>query len=525
MKAQEFDAVDIGRQLGADGVDSVVSKVEHYCAHEERRIMLSNHPSILGLKAEFSLLRDEERGIEERLRHAPPPGDLRHHRRKAIYAWTITAVLTVSGFLFALLSFDPFQLGWKSYLYCLGIAAVAPFLVEKLLDASRMEAAVKILTIVAATAGIASLMLLAVIRGDLLAQQVENTPTVVIDNAQPMTQPANTFYGSTLSLLQLATVLLSLAMELGAGLALREAWSRLPQDSEDWQKLREELRRVHQRMVTLVAEVTALEDEAALFAARFWRDFYGSMLTHIVRSAMTKLLVLLLGIALIPHAYAATKPHLNLVVAIDLTKSVAVKGPDGRTEFQKNVTGVTRLLAQIPAGAHVTVIGITDHSFAQPYILLSASMPDDPGYFGERLNAGHNQLTQAWKMRSTPLRPRFTSTDILGALLLASQIFSQQPANTSEKMLVLFSDMRHHTHDLDLESPAAMSALQSAKKDSKIPPVDLHQVQVYALGADGAGTPTAYWENLERFWDRYFQGCGASLNRFSVLRTLPQFQG
>jgi hypothetical protein len=30
------------------------------------------------------------------------------------------------------------------------------------------------------------------------------------------------------------------------------------------------------------------------------------------------------------------------------------------------------------------VSGITDHSFTQPAILLSASISGDPGYFGER---------------------------------------------------------------------------------------------------------------------------------------------
>ena len=54
----ELDATDIGRQLGADGVNGVVTKVEQYCAYAEQRIALKNHPSILGLRAELSLLRD-----------------------------------------------------------------------------------------------------------------------------------------------------------------------------------------------------------------------------------------------------------------------------------------------------------------------------------------------------------------------------------------------------------------------------------------------------------------------------------
>jgi hypothetical protein len=512
----DLDAIDIGRQLGTDGVDSIVSKVEQYCAHEERRITLKNHPNIVSLRAEFSLLLEEEHGLEDRLESAPPPGDLRRHRHKVLYAWAVTIILTVSGFLFALLSFDPFRLGWKSYLYCLGIAVVVPFLVERLLEGCRLEKLIKALTAIAAIAGIASLMMLAVIRADLLTQQVQSAPAVVMDDAQPEAEPVNTFYSSALPLLRIATVLLSLAMEFGAGLALREAWMKPPHGSEDWAKLQEQLRLVHTRMIDLAHGVTLLEDEAQLFAARFWRDFYGSMLTHTVRSAMTKLLVLALGIVFVPHAFSQTRARLNLVVAIDLSRSVAVTGPDGTSEFQKNVDGVTRLLAQVPAGAHVTVIGITDHSFAQPYILLSATVSNESGYFGERLSAARRELVHTWKRRSATLRPSFASTDILGALELTSQIFSERPIDTDRRMLVLFSDMRNDTRELDLEDPASLAAAINRRLFEHLP--DLHGVKVFALGVDGAGRTTGKWRQIEEFWQEYFARSGAALDTFSVLR-------
>ena len=259
--------------------------------------------------------------------------------------------------------------------------------------------------------------------------------------------------------------------------------------------------------------------EPALFAARFWRDFFGSMLTHTVRAAMTKLLVLAAGILLVPHARAATNSHLDLVVALDLTKSVAVKGPDGTTEFQKNVDGVTRLLVEVPAGARVSIIGITDHSFTQPYFLLSATVPDDPGYFGERLGAARNEIVRVWKLRSARLQPSFAATDILGVLMLASQIFNQQRSSGAQRTLVIFSDMRNHTRELDLESSSVASPLRKSNKT--LAAVDLHQVQVYALGVDGAGQGTANWRALELFWRGYLQASGASLYTFSVLRELP----
>ncbi|MDP9049844.1 MAG: hypothetical protein M3O31_03845 [Acidobacteriota bacterium] len=520
----DVDATDIGAQLGADGVNSVVSKVEQYCAYAEQRIALKNHPRALGLRAELSLLADEERHLDKHLSSAPPPGEARHKRRKAIYAWTITALLTGAGFFFALLSFEPFRLGWKSYVYCLGIAVVVPFLVDKLLDDNRLDNVVKALTAIAATAGIASLMVLAVIRGDLLAQQVQAPPAVIIDGDRPPPDAPNTFYGSTLGLLRIATVLLSFAMELGAGLALREAWRMLPQESVDWEKLKKERSQVRQRIVSLAAEVTRLEDEPALFAAQFWRDFYGSMLTHTVRNAMTKLLVLGVGMLLVPHARAAAHPHLNLVIAIDLTRSVNVKGPDGTTEFQKNIGGVTRILAQVPAGAHVSIVGITDRSFATPYILLSATVPDDSGYFGERLSAARRELVRVWRLRSGHLQPSFPSTDIIGTLLLASQIFNRQPSG-DERVLVIFSDMRNHTRELDLESHLGGLAFRNLVTAPSGVSVKLPHVQVYVLGVDGAGKTAAHWQALEKFWTGYFSKSGAALDTFSTLRELPAIQG
>lgn len=81
--------------------------------------------------------------------------------------------------------------------------------------------AVRVLTGVAAVAGLISLMLLADVRGHLLQYEVQSAPAIVIDDAQPdQPPPADDFYSETLGSLRFATVLLSLAMELGAGLAL-----------------------------------------------------------------------------------------------------------------------------------------------------------------------------------------------------------------------------------------------------------------------------------------------------------------
>jgi hypothetical protein len=177
------------------------------------------------------------------------------------------------------------------------------------------------------------------------------------------------------------------------------------------------------------------------------------------------------------------------------------------------------LLAQVPSGSRVTVIGITDHSFAQPYILMQANIPADAGYFGERLTAARSQLVRAWKLRSARLDPHFLQTDILGALQLAAQIFAQQP-DAGRRMLILFSDMRQRTPELNLEKLRIVSPFSVVAKQCGALP-DLHNVQVLIIGADGAGKSSAYWQSLRVFWESYFRNCGAVLQSYSVLREPP----
>ena len=212
--------------------------------------------------------------------------------------------------------------------------------------------------------------------------------------------------------------------------------------------------------------------------------------------------------------------RLNLVVAIDLSRSVAVVGPDDKSEFQKNVEGVSRLLATVPAGARATVIGITDHSFTQPYVLLRAQLPDDTGYFGERLDSARRQLTSAWMARSVKLAPQFPSTDIFGAFALASEIHT---ANKQMKRtaLVIFSDMRESAPQIDFESRQVIPPFDALTAQcGKLP--DLRGVLVFVLGVEQAGKSSEYLQSLHAFWREYLNRAGAELRTLAVLREIPQ---
>jgi hypothetical protein len=505
-------------------VGNVVTKVEAYCAYEEQRITLTNQPRILALRHEGSLLLEEETALTERLRHAPPSGDIRSRRRRAAYYSGIVIVLTIAAFVFSVLSFDPFRVGWKGYLYCIGIAIVTPFLLEQVLEKCKAERIFKTLAAIACAAALTSLVLLAVIRGDLFAEEMKNTaPVITFDDGSQQTQPQpqNNFYDETVALLRLVMAFLAVAMELGAGLALHEAWRVGSDLGEEWGKLRGELNEVRERLVAITYEITVLQNEAPVFAARFWRNFYRAMLTHSVRSAMTKLLMLFLAVFLLAHGYATAQDHTTLVIAVDLTQSVDVAEPNHETDFQENVNAVTKLLAQVPAGAQINVLGITDKSFAQPDILLSATIPDDAGYFGERLRSAQAELVRVWRNRSLNLKPQFPHTDILGALFLAGQIFDQH-GDASRKILVMFSDMRHSTPGFDLEFPSTLQTLSRARNrpEANGTIADLHSVDVYALGVDGEGRTINYWQLLRGFWREYLYRAQANLRDYSVLREM-----
>ena len=163
-------------------------------------------------------------------------------------------------------------------------------------------------------------------------------------------------------------------------------------------------------------------------------------------------------------------------------------------------------------------VGITEHSFTEPDILLSATVPADLGYFGERLSAARSEIVKAWKVRSTKLQPSYRSTDIIGALVLAGQIFDREP-RTSKKTLVIFSDMRNSTADLDLESISYEPTIRIIAKAGTPKPADLHNVEIHIRGVDGSGKPIGYWWSLREFWLEFFRRSDALLADYSVLRT------
>jgi hypothetical protein len=381
---------------------------------------------------------------------------------------------------------------------------------------------VKILATVAGVAAVTSLVLLAVVRGDLLIEHIRNVAPVVVMNGDAPPPPAvSTFFERTLGLLRIIMAFLALAIELGAGIALYEArrWSA---SGEDGVSLRRSLAALRDEMIEHGHALWLLENEGAIFENQFWRDFYRSLLNGVKRGAIQKLVLLVLSLALLVPGRLFAADRLDVVILLDLSRSVAAKDHTNTEEFKKNVDSVAGVLATLPAGSRVAVFGITDDSFGTPYPLLRAQLDDDEGYFKERLAKGHAELVRAWGERSSGLAAHFPKTDLLGAILVAAQVFDHPPANRRE-VLMIFSDMRQATSMLDLERPALVrrtEALQQVAKNHLVP--DLHGVDVYALGVDSSGKSVNYWQTLRDFWIGYFALAGATVENYSILRQIPR---
>ncbi len=117
--------------------------------------------------------------------------------------------------------------------------------------------------------------------------------------------------------------------------------------------------------------------------------------------------------------------------------------------------------------------------------------------------------------------PRFGQTDIIGALMLAGQLW-RTPMSSYRRLLVIYSDMRQSTFDLNLEaSPWGHNAYDTIRKQDTS---SLSGVEVEIVGVDGAGRSMNYWRDLRRFWVDYLNACGAKLTQYSPIRDAKNLQ-
>lgn len=112
-------------------------------------------------------------------------------------------------------------------------------------------------------------------------------------------------------------------------------------------------------------------------------------------------------------------------------------------------------------------------------------------------------------------------TDIFGAL--AAQFFAAYPGS-SDRTLVLLSDMVQSANGLHFGVPEAWPGALVAEMLSRVPRVDLSGVRVYVVGAGATtlrDTTPAQVEGIERFWRAWFERMGARVVFYGA--NLPRF--
>jgi len=202
------------------------------------------------------------------------------------------------------------------------------------------------------------------------------------------------------------------------------------------------------------------------------------------------------------------------IILLDTSRSGDVNDYTAKeTEFMKNVNAIEYFIKNdLSPGDELKVVAITECSFSRPYILLDDRISAKKGAFGEVLSREKLRILKQWE--KLDLKATAKATDILGAVTLVAILFSQK---AGKKHLIILSDMRQCTGELNLETPKQIDFPNTlAKIETLIP--KLEGVKVTCLGVHSAGKNPIYWLSLKQFWEGYFKNTGAKLITFSMER-------
>ena len=238
---------------------------------------------------------------------------------------------------------------------------------------------------------------------------------------------------------------------------------------------------------------------------------------HLARAAgaaTVALVILLLLLFGVTSAFGAErKSDRPLVILLDLTKSTSLE------HFQANCQAVGNILSRVRSGDRVMVIGITD-GFGSVPVLLDRTLPEG-GYLGLQLQAAREILRSEWLKIAESLEPKYKGTDVIGALRLLSGFMDVSP-----QRLVILSDLRQASRELDLESQTRIGVpqtLATIRRSGNLP--TFNGTDVFLLGVDPSNKSAGYMATLREFWTELFSAAGAHVRVFSVMRQMPGFGG
>jgi hypothetical protein len=338
------------------------------------------------------------------------------------------------------------------------------------------------------------------------------------------TDSALTFYASAAPKMRLFLSLLSLSLELAAGLALHEVRTALKarrcQPSPEGRRL--EI--VEQQIGHTEANLTFLRNQPQAFEFEFRRDFCIGLLDGAARHARTNrqwpatvafLAILAVGSTL--HGQS-----IDFLEGLDYSATSKAMSYDGNAAHAQNIQAAVRIIGNLPAGSRVTVSAISDQSFARPLIMMTGEIPSTRGKLREydQIVATRNHLAARLRQVAPSIKPDYQTTDILGFLIAAGMAFQNTPH--MRHVLTIHSDMRQSAAPLDIEHTLVVPvAAALATIDERHLFADLSGVDVFIYGVHAVGKDVAYWQSLRDFWTAYFERCHANLRAFSMARETP----
>ena len=215
-----------------------------------------------------------------------------------------------------------------------------------------------------------------------------------------------------------------------------------------------------------------------------------------------------------------TVESVEMLVGLDLTGSLAKKGYHRKTEFDRGLGLLEKLVDRFPAESRLSVTAIAQDSLNRPWPLLSGASPSSRRRYRngrDPMNPWRRKIKAAIKELRL-IKPEYGETNLFGFLAYAADFYGG--SGQKRKTLVLVTDMRASVY-LNLEKKATIDveeSLRDARDQGLI--ANLAGVEVYCLwlhgGLKGEDVPPLYWKSLKEFWEAFFEESGATVRKFSM---------
>ncbi len=202
----------------------------------------------------------------------------------------------------------------------------------------------------------------------------------------------------------------------------------------------------------------------------------------------------------------------EIIISLDVTDH----HPKDR---QENSVAIQSILRNLSEGESATVITVTNNSFSSSNVIVRGLIPEDSSHWNTRAIRKKNDLINRFIEAEKGLPKELPSSDALGSLFLAGNLFDSSNRGNTKKVLYIFSNMQHVQSAIALmnkpiKNPKAL--LERIKNAGLVASLEGIQVSIY--GASPCDLDLRSWNVLKRFWQEYFALTGAVLKTYSINR-------